>query len=172
MEWLILLIVAIVIFGIGSIRDLVKHHNKKKQSTDLWCKDCCVPQEMHVTGACSIDNSEIIAFLEKPFNIPPSSISEHFEYILTPGSGRISEMDYAECLLRAKDFESINFNNPIHIYDTGNEYSIGWRSLRDSKGRYIKKELASQLSECSNWNDINYILIDNKFYILHNHKIK
>lgn len=98
-------------------------------------------------------------------------IPKHLEYILELSElsdGRISEMEFAVCLLHAKAFEKINFNDPIHIYNIQRDGS--WRDYRDSKGRYITSDLAHRIGEYSNLDPINYLIINYKFYILHNCK--
>ena len=95
-------------------------------------------------------------------------IPKHLEYILEPSDGRISEMDFAECLLHAKAFEKINFNDPIHIYNIQRDGS--WMDCRDSKGRYITLDLTHRIGEHFNFDPINYLIINYKFYILHNCK--
>ena len=169
MTWLVILLIVVLGLLVPLMRAVINRPKKWSRIDTTWCKDGCVSQKECVTGVGSIDNSEILERVANPLNIPRSSMPKHLEYMLSPGSGQLSEMEYAECLIHAKDFESINFNDPIHIYDAGG--TGDWRDYRDSKGRFIKKALAIQLEECSDMYDINYVLLDNTFYILHNYKM-
>lgn len=116
--------------------------------------------------------------LTKTFNIPPEEVNvrlteEHqkeVSMLTSPGVGRITEKEYAGYLLRAKEFEMINFNDPIHIYVRQNSNNPSWKDYRSNKGRYIKRCVATKLMTYSSvWRNINYIILDSVFYIVHNH---